>query len=99
MRDNRSIVDKEREKAAMTLPEMILWLQENPARFTPFFERWLQLCIEHEQQVYPVKPDERTGPCKGRRIEYGKEGKKHVLELLESAARFRKPGIWFAKCV
>jgi hypothetical protein len=87
---------EEREKAALTLPQMIAHLNSHPDRHTPFMDRWASLIIEAGTFIYPVdKPDGVVG----KRFLHGAPGKKRVIELVESCRRFGKPNTFFAKLV
>jgi hypothetical protein len=86
--------EAERDKAMMTVQDMIAYLSEHPEAHTPFMDRWCRLCIEHNRMIYPAKPH---GAAAGRRLLYGKKGQ--VIECIESCERYGKPGVWFVKTV
>lgn len=84
----------EADKAKMTLPQMLEWLNENPLRHTPFFDLWFRTCLSAGQMVYPIK---RNDASVGKRLLHGNP--QRVVEIVESAAGVGKPGIFFCKAV
>ena len=100
------LAEAERMKAYETLPEMIRWLKEHPQRFSPLFQRWLGLAMEHDTMVYLVKPPDPFGRSvliprrlsPGERLKYGKQN--HIVEILEEAVLVSgAKGTYFAKVV
>lgn len=90
----KNIVQAEREKAAETLPDMLVYLAGHPDRHTPFMDRWFRLCVQHGTQVYAASPEDAAP---GRRLLYGTPAR--IVECIESAAIFGKLGVWFIKVV
>jgi hypothetical protein len=88
------LIDKERIKAAETLPDMLEYLNQHPERHTPFMDRWFELCCNHATMVYAVK---RRDGAVGRRLLHGKP--QRVVECIESAAPLGKRDVWFVRVV
>jgi len=94
MNKQKKLAQEEQEKAKLTLPAMLNYLNEHPLRHTPWMDRWFRLCIEHRTQIYPVR---RVDGAVGRRFRHGKPAR--IIELVESCLPYGKPGIWWAKVV
>jgi hypothetical protein len=94
MNQQKKLAEEERDKATMTLPAMLQYLNEHPERHTPFMDRWFRLCVEHGTQIYPVR---REDAQVGRRYRHGTPAR--IIEVVESCLPFGKPGVWWAKVV